>query len=44
MNHNNENTSFEIHDLKATAILEIIEIMSPEDSPMPFTILELSCR
>ena len=28
----------------ATEILEIIEIMSPEDSPMPFPILELFCR
>ena len=28
----------------ATTILEIIEIMSPEDSPMPFPILELFCR
>ena len=28
----------------ATEILEIIEILSPEDSPMPFPILELFCR
>ena len=28
----------------ASEILEIIEILSPEDSPMPFPILELFCR
>ena len=28
----------------ATEILEIIAIMSPEDSPMPFPILELFCK
>lgn len=28
----------------ATEILEKIEIISPEDSPMPFPILELFCR
>ncbi len=28
----------------ATEILEIIQLMSPEDSPMPFPILELFCR
>ena len=28
----------------ATEILEIIKIISPEDSPMPFPILELFCR
>ena len=27
----------------ATEILEIIELMSPEDAPMPFPILELFC-
>ena len=44
MNLDKENTAFESHDPEATAILEIIEIMSPEDSPMPFPILELFCR
>ena len=28
----------------ATEILEIIEILSPEDSPLPFPILELFCK
>ena len=28
----------------ATEILEFIEILSPEDSPMPFPILELFCK
>ena len=28
----------------ASEILEIIEILSPEDSPMPFPILELFCK
>ena len=28
----------------ASEILEFIEILSPEDSPMPFPILELFCR
>ena len=44
MNPDKENTAFESHDPEATEILEIIEIMSPEDSPMPFPILELFCR
>ena len=44
MNPDKENTSFESHAPEATEILEIIEIMSPEDSPMPFPILELFCR
>ena len=44
MNPDKENTSFESHDPKADEILEIIEILSPEDSPMPFPILELFCR
>ncbi len=29
---------------EASELLEIIEIISPEDSPMPFPILELFCR
>ena len=44
MNPDKENTAFESHDPEASEILEIIEIMSPEDSPMPFPILELFCR
>ncbi len=44
MNPDKENTAFESHDPEATEILEIIEIVSPEDSPMPFPILELFCR
>ena len=44
MNPDKENTSFESLAPEATEILEIIEIMSPEDSPMPFPILELFCR
>ena len=44
MNPDKENTAFESHDLEASEILEIIKIISPEDSPMPFPILELFCR
>ncbi len=44
MNFEEKITTFETHDSKADEILEIIEIMSPEDAPMPFPILELFCR
>jgi len=44
MNFEEKITTFETHDPKADEILEIIEILSPEDSPMPFPILELFCR
>ena len=44
MNFEEKITTFETHDPKADEILGIIEIMSPEDSPMPFPILELFCR
>ncbi len=44
MNFEEKITTFETHDPKADEILEIIKIMSPEDSPMPFPILELFCK
>lgn len=30
--------------IEASELLEILEIMSPENAPMPFPILELFCR